>query len=74
MVCVQGPHHMAPVLLPVVQMKTAMGHRSVAVMAAVHGVWNQVRINETLASFCIHVVILWLMYMQVGMSSAGFGH
>lgn len=46
MVCVQGRPHTVPVLLPVVPMKTAMGHRSVAVMAVVPGVWNQVRINE----------------------------
>lgn len=46
MVCVQGQPHTVPVLLPVVLMKTAMGHRSVVVMAVVPGVWNQVRINE----------------------------
>jgi len=47
MVYVQGRPHMAPVLLPVVQMKTARGHRSAVVMVVGPGVWNQVRINET---------------------------
>lgn len=48
---------MALVLLPVVQMKTAMGHRSVAVMAVVPGVWNQVRINETLVPLYSSLVV-----------------
>ena len=57
MVYVQGLPHMALVLLPVVQMKTAMGHRSVAVMAVVPGVWNQVRINETLVPLYSSLVV-----------------
>ena len=48
---------MALVLLPVVQMKTAMGHRSVAVMAVVPGVWKQVRINKTLVSLYSSLVV-----------------
>ena len=58
MVCVQGHPHMALVLLPVAQMKTAMGHRNVVVMAVVPGVWNQVRINETLVSVHSSLVII----------------
>ena len=46
MVCVPGRTHTVPVLLPVVPMKTVMGHRSVVVMAVEPGVWNQVRIDE----------------------------
>ena len=53
---------MALVLLPVVQMKTVMGHRSVAVMAVVPGVWNQVRINETLASVNSSLVIILQLF------------